>query len=72
MAMATAAQQRSRRRTPPNLRKAPPNFDGDKDGVPDRCGTCTFFTAGKCRLYGGYPVSAGQVCNSYRASRKGG
>jgi hypothetical protein len=38
----------------------------------EACGGCRYFKVqdvagrGACRLYGGYPVSAGQVCDSFR------
>jgi hypothetical protein len=49
---------------PPNLRAAGPG------GV--SCGACRYFKLrsvrgdGACRLYGGFPVNARQVCSSFR------
>jgi hypothetical protein len=70
--MAMAQQAMKARRVPPHLRAAS-GGDPDGDGIPDRCGTCVHFSGGAkgtCRLYN-YPVSSGQLCDSYRA-RKGG
>lgn len=50
---------------PPNLRAA--------SRPTQSCATCRYFkrkgvgAQGACRLYGGYPVSGNQVCDSYKA-----
>lgn len=63
MALQQAIAQRGELSRPPHLRTGTP---------PKVCASCMYFRpkslrAGKCRLYGGYPVDAGDVCDSYKA-----
>lgn len=60
--MAVTQQAMQKRRIPPHLRAA----SGSSN-----CGNCRYFKAagagkGKCRMYSGYPVSSGQICDSYK------
>jgi hypothetical protein len=66
MALADAMRQgaaQGSQQQPPGLR---PGMGGEA------CGGCRYFKVqdvagrGACRLYGGFPVSAGQVCDSFR------
>lgn len=48
----------------------PPNLGAAPAGSDRMCASCRYFKGGglrggKCRLYGGYPVRANQVSDSY-------
>lgn len=55
--MATSRKQIEQIVTPPNLRQAA--------GQGRSCGNCRHFDSGRCTLYGGFPVAASEVCDSF-------
>jgi hypothetical protein len=52
-------------KVPPNLRRG--HWAGN-DKI--ACGTCVHFEGGRCRAYAGYPVSAGELCDSWGGETK--
>ena len=52
-------------REPPNLRRGYMSSDRHR---PHACAGCLNFADGGCRAYGNYPVSAGEVCDSFQST----